>query len=201
MTEALTSLKMPKKRVSFDKIASIVLIPTKQEFRAAGLGDHLWWNDSDYHSFKVSAAEDVREHIRSVNFAVSGISAVKSYLQTFLEPDDLLNTQENVVLMSQSLYKNFYSAQQDICKPKDDEELSTISTATASSENEEEEDQGECEDRESSLITESKVVDEEETSSNQLALFVRMLAFGVMVILNRHGPSNPSNSYIRRSPY
>jgi hypothetical protein len=197
MTEALTSLRMPKKRVSFDKIASIVLIPTKQEFRTAGLGDHLWWNDSDYHSFKVSAAEDVREHIKSVNFALSGISAVKSYLQTFLEPDDILNTQENVVLMSQSLYKNFYSAQQDICKPKDDEELSTTSTATASSEDEEE-DQEECEARDSSLVTEPK---DEETSSNQLALFVRMLAFGVMVILNRHGPSNSSNSYIRRSPY
>jgi hypothetical protein len=112
---------MVNKRVSFDNIVSVVQIPTVQEFRSAGLADLLWWNSSDYNSFKLSAAEDVKEHVKSINFSLNGITAVRSYLYTFFEPEDISNTEENFRLTSESL--SFASV----------EEVSTTSKATSPS--------------------------------------------------------------------
>jgi hypothetical protein len=103
---------MLNKRVSFDNIVSVVQIPTVQEFRSAGLADLLWWNRSDYNSFKLSAAEDVREHIKSINFALNGTTAVRSYLHTFLEPIDIHNAEENLRLTSESLSYKFASLEE-----------------------------------------------------------------------------------------
>jgi hypothetical protein len=155
---------MSNKRVSFSTIVMVVQIPTIKEFRHAGLGEAIWWNSYDYNSFKVSAAEDVREHLKSINFALNGVSAVKSYLATFLDPLDVCNTQENLRQMAAS---HCWSE----LKEQEQEALQTVWTTSSSS---------------SSLTAPT----EAEFFSDQLAFFVSVLAHGLMVILKRHGPRN-----------
>jgi len=86
-----------KKKVSFHHTAFVVLIPTVDEYHNAGLSNLLWWNDCDFHSFKVSAADEVKDHMKSLN--VSGLdakSALKVYFQQFFNPEDVKNTQHNL---------------------------------------------------------------------------------------------------------
>jgi hypothetical protein len=35
----------PKPRIRFDSAVRVILIPTRKEYRAAGLGDLLWWGN------------------------------------------------------------------------------------------------------------------------------------------------------------
>eukprot|EP01040_Poterioochromonas_malhamensis_P019124 gene19124-22519_t len=76
----------PKKQVSFHTTAFVVLIPTVKEYHDAGLGDLLWWNECDFHQFKLSAAKDVKEFMKTVP-TLEPKKALKLYFQTFM--DDL----------------------------------------------------------------------------------------------------------------
>jgi hypothetical protein len=41
-----------KKKVKFDTIIKIILIPNRKEYFNSSLNDLLWWNEEDYYNFK-----------------------------------------------------------------------------------------------------------------------------------------------------
>jgi len=41
-----------KKKVKFDDIIKVILIPSKEEYFNYSLNDLLWWNERDYYLFK-----------------------------------------------------------------------------------------------------------------------------------------------------
>lgn len=55
-----TSSRKPKRRVSFDPMASVILIPTKEEYYAAGLEQDLWWRSWEMKQFKYAAYREVQ---------------------------------------------------------------------------------------------------------------------------------------------
>jgi len=95
--------KTCKKKVSFHHTAFVVLIPTVDEYHNAGLSNLLWWNDCDFHSFKVSAADEVKDHMKSLNVNLDAKSALKIYFQQFFNPEDINNTQHNLQLSYEML--------------------------------------------------------------------------------------------------
>lgn len=54
-----------KDKISFNNAVRVVLIPTRDEYRAAGLGDLMWWEDSDYNNFKESALQELRNLVHA----------------------------------------------------------------------------------------------------------------------------------------
>jgi hypothetical protein len=56
------SLQSPQKqqnRVDFNEASKVILIPSRKEYRLAGLISSLWWTGSDYFSFQQSANSEV----------------------------------------------------------------------------------------------------------------------------------------------
>jgi hypothetical protein len=51
-------------KINFNNAVRVVLIPTREEYRAAGLSDVMWWDDSDYKSFKDSALTELRNLVQ-----------------------------------------------------------------------------------------------------------------------------------------
>jgi hypothetical protein len=49
-----------KRRVSFDPIASVILIPTKEEYHSAGLHSDLWYRGHEMRQFKQDAYREVQ---------------------------------------------------------------------------------------------------------------------------------------------
>lgn len=49
-----------KRRVAFQPLVRVVLIPSRNEYIAAGLLSILWWEDSDYSSFKTAAVRELK---------------------------------------------------------------------------------------------------------------------------------------------
>jgi hypothetical protein len=88
--------KTSKKKVTFHHTAFVVLIPTVDEYHNAGLSNLMWWNDCDFHSFKISAADEVKDHMKSLNVNLDAKSALKVYFQQFFDPEDVKNTQHNL---------------------------------------------------------------------------------------------------------
>lgn len=74
----------PKKTVTFHTTAFVVLIPTVEEYRQASLADTLWWNELDFHSFKVSAAKEVKEFMKTVPH-MDAKKAMKLYFRNICE--------------------------------------------------------------------------------------------------------------------
>lgn len=68
----VVSPKNLKRRVSFSTMASVILIPTKEEYHAAGLSDHLWWRSWEMREFKYNAYREVQNIME-----IYGISQVK----------------------------------------------------------------------------------------------------------------------------
>mgnify|MGYP000144418921 CR=1 FL=1 len=60
-TDTISSAVIVKKPpLRFDSAVRVILIPTRKEYRAAGLGDLLWWKESEYSAFKGSAIMELR---------------------------------------------------------------------------------------------------------------------------------------------
>jgi len=95
--------KTSKKKVTFHHTAFVVLIPTVDEYHNAGLSNLMWWNDCDFHSFKISAADEVKDHMKSLNVNLDAKSALKVYFQQFFDPEDVKNTQHNLQLSYEML--------------------------------------------------------------------------------------------------
>jgi hypothetical protein len=91
-------LVKPKKCVSFYHTAGVVLIPTVKEYHDAGLASLLWWNDDEFHGFKVSTASEVREYVSAASPTMSRADAklaMKLYFQEFIDEEDVLNSNYN----------------------------------------------------------------------------------------------------------
>lgn len=69
-----------KKKVSFVAHANVVLIPTVDEYHAAGLAPRLWWNDCDFRAFKSSAAKEVQQFLKDRPH-VNSKGALKMYCE------------------------------------------------------------------------------------------------------------------------
>jgi hypothetical protein len=68
LTEDVVVLPVsPKRRVSFDPIASVILIPTKEEYYAAGLHTDLWYRGQEMRRFKQDAYREVQALMRQEN--------------------------------------------------------------------------------------------------------------------------------------
>lgn len=52
--------KPPRRGVKFGNSTHILLIPSRDEYRQAGLGDKMWWNSADYDLFKSEAVSELR---------------------------------------------------------------------------------------------------------------------------------------------
>ena len=55
------------KKVTFQTLIRVVLIPSKDEYVHAGLFDALWWRDLDYSTFKFSAFTELKALMSSRN--------------------------------------------------------------------------------------------------------------------------------------
>jgi len=76
--------KVSSKKVTFFPHANVVLIPTVEEYYEAGLAHRLWWNDSDFRSFKSSTAKEVQLFIKDKP-SVSNKEALKLYCENLGE--------------------------------------------------------------------------------------------------------------------
>ena len=85
-------VSIAKKRSSglrFDTAVRVILIPTRKEYRAAGLGDLLWWSDRDYNSFKGSAVMELR-----VILSLHDVDP-KTALKRLYQPDCMFHEKAN----------------------------------------------------------------------------------------------------------
>ncbi len=48
------------KRITFHQSVKVILIPTRNEYKAASLLKDLWWDDSDYREFKTSTIKEIK---------------------------------------------------------------------------------------------------------------------------------------------
>jgi hypothetical protein len=84
--EQNTVKPVAKRRVAFQPLVRVVLIPSRNEYIAAGLLSILWWEDSDYSSFKTSAVKELKALMIS-----RGIYNSKEAIKVLYQPsiDDL----------------------------------------------------------------------------------------------------------------
>jgi hypothetical protein len=75
-----TSRVVPKKKVRFQSLVRVVLIPSRFEYTDANLFDSLWWEDSDYSSFKASALLELNAMMASPDIRDS-VEAIKMLYQ------------------------------------------------------------------------------------------------------------------------
>lgn len=78
--------KIPSKRVSFRSNANVVLIPTIDEYHAAGLAQRLWYNEYDFRSFKSSTAKEVQLFLKDKP-KIGNKEALKLYCQQLGEDE------------------------------------------------------------------------------------------------------------------
>eukprot|EP01035_Chromulina_nebulosa_P041516 gene41516-56163_t len=70
------------RRVKFNSAVHVILIPTVEEYRSAGLDEQMWWSDIDYKKFKESAVEELRRFLQE-----NSRSDAKSALKMLYQPD------------------------------------------------------------------------------------------------------------------
>jgi hypothetical protein len=90
------------KFVSFETRIQFILIPTIEEYRAAGLADDLWYNKRDYYHFKLHATVDAADFMSTTNSSLRKQPFTKLYLNQFQEETALKNTQYNLLCASSS---------------------------------------------------------------------------------------------------
>eukprot|EP00388_Colpodella_angusta_P040223 GDKK01049541.1.p1 GENE.GDKK01049541.1~~GDKK01049541.1.p1 ORF type:complete len:195 (+),score=37.02 GDKK01049541.1:90-587(+) len=82
------TLKKIKKKLRFDNLVRVTLIPSITEYKDAGLHLYLWCSQNELQCYKDSAYEDIKEFMRVSqcdNFTV----AMKSYFQVDAETEQL----------------------------------------------------------------------------------------------------------------
>jgi hypothetical protein len=70
------------RRVRFNSAVHVILIPTVEEYRSAGLDEQMWWCEIDYKKFKESAVEELRRYLHENSRADA-----KSALKILYQPD------------------------------------------------------------------------------------------------------------------
>mmetsp|Transcript_24362 Transcript_24362/g.22138 ORF Transcript_24362/g.22138 Transcript_24362/m.22138 type:complete len:155 (+) Transcript_24362:25-489(+) len=54
-----------KKKISFNTSVKVILIPTREEYIEANISELIWYNHSDYYSYKISARDEILQYIES----------------------------------------------------------------------------------------------------------------------------------------
>jgi hypothetical protein len=80
----ITLKVIPKKKVRFQLLVRVVLIPSRYEYTDADLFDSLWWQDSDYSAFKASALLELNAMMASPDIRDS-LEAIKMLYQPCYE--------------------------------------------------------------------------------------------------------------------
>lgn len=57
------NISLVRTKVRFNTAIRVILIPTVSEYRQAGLGDLMWWDESHYKEFKMSAITELKLHM------------------------------------------------------------------------------------------------------------------------------------------
>ena len=70
------------RRVAFQPLVRVVLIPSRKEYAAANLLATLWWEDSDYTSFKTAAVVELKKVMLAKN-----IRSSKEAIKILYQPD------------------------------------------------------------------------------------------------------------------
>lgn len=76
-----------KKKVRFQSLVRVVLIPSRYEYADANLFDSLWWEDSDYTVFKASALLELNAMMASPDIRDS-LEAIKMLYQPCYEENN-----------------------------------------------------------------------------------------------------------------
>jgi len=63
VAEVTINKKDKRKNVKFNTAVHVVLIPTRKDYRHAGLGEVMWFSDDDYRLFKESATVEVKRYM------------------------------------------------------------------------------------------------------------------------------------------
>ena len=79
---------MAARKVTFQTLVRVVLIPSREEYSQADLHCKLWWTDSDYVSFKLSAVFEVKQLMLSRCFE-SSQQAIQTLYQPGFDVDDV----------------------------------------------------------------------------------------------------------------
>jgi hypothetical protein len=80
--------KVEKRRVKFQAAVRVVLIPSRNEYINAGMGDVLWWEESDYSVFKRAAVSELKMLMQSEGILDSKVAIQMMYQPGYL-PDDM----------------------------------------------------------------------------------------------------------------
>jgi len=81
-----------RKNVNFGSSVRVILIPTREEYKMAGVDNLLWWVDDDYKSFKTAAMNELRETMKQFSLKDSK-EAIKILYQSLptlpeIEPEE-----------------------------------------------------------------------------------------------------------------
>eukprot|EP00349_Pseudokeronopsis_sp_Brazil_P000863 CAMPEP_0202962306 /NCGR_PEP_ID=MMETSP1396-20130829/6393_1 /ASSEMBLY_ACC=CAM_ASM_000872 /TAXON_ID= /ORGANISM="Pseudokeronopsis sp., Strain Brazil" /LENGTH=375 /DNA_ID=CAMNT_0049682769 /DNA_START=132 /DNA_END=1259 /DNA_ORIENTATION=- len=104
---AMTSPKALKRRVSFMPMASVILIPAKEEYYQAGINEDIWWRSWEMREFKQNAYREVQNIMD-----IYGISRVKEAFRR-------MSMDEDVYSMSEIFGAPANAAVTVVCKPTD----------------------------------------------------------------------------------
>ena len=80
--------KVEKRRVKFQAAVRVVLIPSRNEYINAGMGDALWWEESDYSVFKRAAVSELKMLMQAEGILDSKVAIQMMYQPGYL-PDDM----------------------------------------------------------------------------------------------------------------
>lgn len=216
-----------QKKVTFHNTAFVVLIPTVDEYRQAQLDNQLWWNESDFLEFKISAAKEVKEFMKTVPH-LDAKGAMKLYFRLVSqlpEQDCSLPRPAHLSIPIPSNEDDCSPPNENKCPPNEEEFKTEMEVEESSSEDDEFEDcreseicrivgqrhdsvteakfprhhnfLGSNEQMNSYLQTvESKPIasapisseksEDQGVSMDSLSVFARIMAVGVLVLMNRN---------------
>ena len=95
------------KKVTFQSLIRVILIPSKDEYVRADLFDALWWRELDYASFKLSAFGELKSLMLSRN-----IKSSKEAINLLYQPSVDKNATELI-----EPNKEMFAPQADDCPP------------------------------------------------------------------------------------
>lgn len=84
----------PKRKVLFNFVISVILIPTRTEFYEAGLDNDMWWCSLDFEDFKRSAVLEIREFMKGT--ASTALVAMKALYQPNPNMETVLETATSI---------------------------------------------------------------------------------------------------------
>lgn len=97
-----------KKCANFCPSVRVVLIPTVEEYKSAGIADELWWRDPDYYDFKRSALQELKDFLDD-NSCLTPKDALRMMYQEVVdearEREDQEEVDRNCSLLSEEKFQ------------------------------------------------------------------------------------------------